>query len=479
MNNIMAINENEVAELRLLMENYLNEKKAQKQKDIIKKKLSEEEKYKQFEENEAKFDFVNWLDSASKRVKSLQFVTHAVKFIHPDAKSSMFFDNIKDCINSDSDDSLQYVSSHLALCDPNFKEDVVGNASSLDIYSFLSLEFNTKTIFQRMKTADVNLLRALPGTEEQKEQWINAFLDVEKPEKHAYTHTLAKQVYFPVKSNSKLDDTVYHLLSPLFPSSLAYILYKKISENKTIKIAEIKKIKEKKEKEEKGEVIEESPKRSYFEIYDLAMQNFGGANKQNISQLNIKFANGVYLLPSLPPIWKSKSLRKILNTENIFNVIERKKSFINICDTLIYFLVKNAKKDNFDIRQYRKDRVSDIIDVCFFHIERLQYELDSCWSDDAKCTLSKVQKSWLDPKKYLTKDNEYSLAEEDRRAISAKFAHCLNKNLNERFKKSSVPTIGDEEFCEWKKCFDEKLKENLKNLRNYLENQFAIQKQEE
>ncbi len=141
-------------------------------------------------------------------------VTHALKFIHTDAKGSSIY--AAAMVNSSDEENSHYVST--ASIPSSIKIDVVGNAAALDVASLLQLEQNGESLIAVIARGDSSALQPFAESENQLSEWMNGFQQVLIP-KELSSHTLAKQLYFPVGDNE------YHLLSPLFASSLVQELY--------------------------------------------------------------------------------------------------------------------------------------------------------------------------------------------------------------------------------------------------------------
>ncbi|MCV5473018.1 type I-F CRISPR-associated protein Csy1, partial [Escherichia coli] len=89
-------------------------------------------------------------------------------------------------------------------------------------------------------------------------------------------------------------DDGYHLLCPLFSSSLAQVMYEKLTAMRF---------------SEESKAIRDAHKAGKWHSQpdirfpNLAEMHYGGGNQQNISLLNIARVGRVWLLPSMPPTW--------------------------------------------------------------------------------------------------------------------------------------------------------------------------------
>jgi CRISPR-associated protein Csy1 len=410
----------EAAALKDLMENFLSDRLAGKLKNEAddKKKQSLIDSYQ----------LEAWLDNKSQRVKELTLVTHAVKYQNPYARGSSLY-----AVNEESND-LFWVST-AGLKNP--ANDVVGNAAALDVYKFLQLGLSDhgETILSRIFRNDPALRAALPASEEKKEMWFQEFSAIKKPKIPPTTDTLAKQLYFPI------GDGKYHLLAPLFPSALVQEVYLKVQTRFDDATKEARKAKKESRFHQNG----------YREYPNIAVQNFGGAKKQNISQLNTVRNGQAFLLPSLPPSWKSAAIRAPLGVESVFPKIFAGK-VKRLTHELKTFLVKmQDRESNAEMRQTRAELVGKIIDELLQYSSEIQ-GLPPGWSTKPECLLNQAQLFWLDPERADDKWQQQREATGWEGQISHEFANWLNATLQ-----TDHLRFGDDERLEWKKLLQKEL----------------------
>ncbi len=431
----------EAAALKELIHNFLQERLDKKLDDLKKEENKKKRDHhldveleklnNDFEEKKQSliesYKIEAWLDNKSLRIKELTLVTHAVKYQNSDAKGSSLYAAKRDT------DSF-WVST---ACLKHPANDVVGNAAALDVYKFLQLSLSDQdeTILSRIFRNDEALRAALPASDEKKERWFQAFCDIKSPKIPPTTHTLAKQIYFPV------GDHKYHLLAPLFPTSLVHAVYLKVKTRFDDATKEARKSKKEGKFHPHG----------YREYPNLAIQKFGGANKQNISQLNMVRNGQAFLLPSLPPTWHSLAVRPPLGVESVFPKIfaGKVKRFTN---ELKNFLVKvQDRESNADMRQTRAELVGKIIDELLRYSSEIQ-GLPSGWSTKPECLLNQAQAFWLDPERTDDEWQEQREATGWELQISHEFANWLNATLL-----TDHLRFGDEERLEWKKLLQKEL----------------------
>lgn len=169
----------------------------------------------------AKFEPVVWLNHASKRATQIQYATHALKFTHSDAKGSSIY-----ALGGDIAPTEQEKNTLLSQANTRApKKDVVGNAASLDLVKLLDVSDGEQALFDCIENNDISPFLGLSNDEEQAQAWLSGFQDM-LTIKEKSSHKLAKQVYFPVGDGS------YHLIAPLFSSSLNHECIKKVDYEK-------------------------------------------------------------------------------------------------------------------------------------------------------------------------------------------------------------------------------------------------------
>ncbi len=408
----------EATALKELIHNFLQEQLDKKLDDLKK------EEYKK----KLDYQLEVWLDAAAKRVAQITLVTHAIKYQNPDAKGSSLY-----AATEEPNGSL-WVSTATIKHPAN---DCVGNAAAMDVYKFLqlSLSVHEETILSKIFRNDAALRAALPASDEKKDRWFQEFSEIKNPKILPTTHTLAKQLYFPVA------DGKYHLLAPLFPTALVHEVYLKVRSQFDDSTKEARKAKKENKYYPHG----------YRDYPNLAVQHFGGTKPLNISYLNSKRKGHAFLLPSLPPTWHSLAVRPPLGVESVFPKIfaGKVKRFTHELKT---FLVKvKDRGSNAEIRQTRAELVGKIIDELLQYSSEVQ-SLPPGWSTKPECQLNQAQMFWLDPERTDDKWQQQRYATDWERQISHEFANWLNATLQ-----TDHLRFGDDERSEWKKLLQKEL----------------------
>ncbi len=318
----------------------------------------------------------NWIADAAKRVGQIQQATHAIKFTHPSADGS----SLSSTGNPAAGTAV--VGSH--VLGGAATADVVGNAAALDIYKFLRLTVNGRSLLDRAIGQDPALAEALSEDPALAAQWMAAFAGLPEPKGRPASHKLAKQVYWP------LSDGGYHLLAPLLSSPLAHVVHKRIGEDRFSDDA--------KAAREARRVGKPHPS-GYRDYPNLVIQSFGGSKPHNISQLNSERGGENYLLASVPPIWQSPAIRPPLKTESVFaRYFERRREVRRLSEALRDYLRRVADaRSNLRIRETRADLVTDLCGEVLHMAAELRTYLRPGWTAGTDCQLNLAEQCWLDP----------------------------------------------------------------------------------
>lgn len=389
-----------------------------------------------------------WLADAAKRVPQIQLASHTLKPIHPDARGTNLYVDQPICTDAN------VVGTH--TLQGQRTDDVVGNAAALDVFKFLKLQHKGQSMLTRLTCKDAAALHALSSDKQEATQWAQAFAGIVDGKGGAASHTLAKQLYFP------LPDEGYHLLAPLFPTALVHGLHTHLQEARFSDASKAART---------ARRAKEPYVHGYCDYPGLAVRNMGGSKPQNISQLNSERGGANYLLASVPPVWKDQGTQPPLRVASVFDKrggIGRDRTVYLIAKALRPFLESVADVDNnMHIRAKRAELVQAIIDRVLDMATELQC-LNGGWSADPACKLSWSQKQWLDAdaveaaqaahetKAAATGAADGALAAPEatewRDKVAEDFARWLNATLS-----TDKIRMSDAEFIEWKHTFLEVL----------------------
>lgn len=357
-----------------------------------------------------------WLDDAAKRARQITLVTHAPKFTHGDARGVG--------ARVEGQEGKGYLAT-ASLTAPAI--DVIGNAAALDVANLLLLDADGKRLVDLIQDGDASPLATFSNDKAQLESWCDG-LSQALAGGAVTTHTLAKQTYFPV-------DRGYHLLSPLFASSLCHALYQRIDQSRFGD--EAKAARDARRKNEFSEL-------TIVDFPHLAEQHFGGTKPQNVSLLNSKRYGRAYLLSCQPPAWQDR-LTAPESQEHFW--IRYEYRVAATLGELSRFLKSVEQADSNDaIKQRRAGLVDDLMGALLNYSAELR-TLPSGWSRALSEPMSEAFCRWLDP------IDGQRLSDEEANQIALEFGRRLNRRLQKR-----LAHIGDAELHIWRRLLARQLR---------------------
>lgn len=371
-----------------------------------------------------------WLADAARRVAEIQLASHTLKPLHPDARGTNVYLSEPFCPDA------ALVGTHVLGRDR--ADDVVGNSASLDVFKFLKLPAGDKTLLTRFLDDDPALVQAMSDDTPKAQSWAAAFAGIVDSKSAVASHTLAKQLYFP------LSDGSYHLLAPLFPTALVHRLHNMLQEDRFSEAAKAARAARREEKDYPH---------GYREYLNTVVQTFGGSNPQNISQLNAERGGANHLLASVPPVWQSQGIKPPLRMASVFAKVGpagRDTDLRYLTKVLRKFLGNVIDHNNMAIRAKRQELVHEIIDTVLAIAAQIQC-LPGGWSASGDCRLSASEKHWLDAGAAVDAPSETPM-DDWPNEVSERFGNWLNAALS-----TDKTLMGDAEFLEWKHQFKEAL----------------------
>ncbi|MBN9695315.1 MAG: type I-F CRISPR-associated protein Csy1 [Zoogloea sp.] len=374
-----------------------------------------------------------WLADAAKRVAQIQTVTHSLKPIHPEAKGTNLY-----CPPATMPARVE-VGSHVLGAD--FAGDVVGNAAALDVYKFLRIVVEGRPLLTWLQQADVDAVAALSDDAERAQAWAEAFCSVTEPFSGIpASHVLAKQLYWLVGDDPGVDED-FHLLAPLYASSLAHRVFQAINADRFGDPAKEAQQARREHRAHVG-VVRDYP--------ELAVQKFGGTKPQNISQLNSERGGSNYLLASLPPHWKGSEFSAPWFAESVFTRFGRSRDVWSVVTTLREFLQSDPPPGK-ETSIRRNGLIDSLIDALTVFARQFHTALPAGWTLDSRCSLPEDERLWLDPGRVAAR------AEEDEAfcskwfqmgwpaGIGRRFGNWLNRQLE-----GGDLLLGDVEARRWR-----------------------------
>lgn len=392
----------------------------------------------------AKYDYTAWLADAARRVGQIRAVTHVLKATHPDARGSN--------LHVAPGKLRQHVEIGSHVLGDDFAEDVVGNAAALDVFKFLKLEVDGRRLLDWMQIGDADLQGALHADAEIAREWMQAFASLVRSEANAVSHEMAKQVYWLVAGNPA-DDEHYHLLQPMFSSSLAHAVHADIQD---ARFGEDNKL------ARHAYRAKEPHDRSYRDYRHLVARKLGGTKPQNISQLNSERGGVNYLLASLPPTWRMDRPRKLLGLESAMDRLAYFPGVHRQIKQLADFLLANPPPTE-PTRATRRRMEQELGAQLSLFAAETRARFEPGWTRSPDCTLPQYEKLWLDPERTelpVRKDADHPEWERDDLAFKAAYtfgdwpdevAGIFASWVNGRLREAGLISVGDAEYRHWAK----------------------------
>jgi len=386
-----------------------------------------------------------------KKSHKISKATHVLKFTHTSSSAGSILYKGK------SEDSYLSTSSLKSLT-----LDFAHNDGALvSISRFLALELSAKSIFDLVLENDFCFLTFFRENKREMDNWQSVFSNLVQ-EKGIITTDKAKQLYFPLDSSKKyssLKDIPYHLIIPLFPSSLAqelnqFINYLKYSdEQKNIKKCQ-KPANEKSSKYHATQLIV---------VPNIGIQNYGGEYPRNVSMLNANRQGKSYLFSTQPPSWESQ-LKPPIHKKSLFDNFtsyQISEDVRYLRDFLLRF--KHLDLSYKDPKRYAHlvRWVESIIDEVFYYANSIQ-KLPASWSADTNIKLGIEYQYFLDP---YRNDDEFQArrtATDWQSIVCDDFAGWLNHKLAGK-EKQFTPKV--EHTRIWKKLFEPAIREDCEEIK--------------
>ena len=387
-------------------------------------------------ELQTQFAWRTWIDDAARRSAQIQCATHTLKPIHPDARGTSLYVAPQDL------PALDEVGSH--CLGSVYADDVVGNAAALDVFKFLKLAHEGRTLLQLACAQDADLAQALSTEPAEAHQWMAAFAALVQPRGAPATHGYAKQLYWRVEDDAH-NDASYHLIAPLFGSALAHTVWQTLQEHRFGDSAKAAR------QARKDGTDSETP---VYEYPHLAVRKMGGTKPQNISQLNSERGGNNPLLASLPPLWQTREQLPLSN-KRLMARFGYRPEVKHTLQKLRQFLESNPPA-NQDTRQRRDAMVFDLLDE-WLQLSATLRVMAPGWSQRPECQLSAAQKHWLDPEGLAQAALEASMqvpdVDDTLDAVAEDLEHWLHGHLRD-----TMP-LGEAELAHWRTLVRDELEQ--------------------
>lgn len=400
------------------------------------------EERQQLEDN---FKPENWLTNVARRAGQRQLITHAQKYTNQYIKCSSVFAPGGDCQPNDMPQGS--IISTASLSHPAM--DSSGNAAALDVDTFLELSYNGKSLTEYIHEQNAAPFQVFSTDETQLKTWMDGFSKIFTGNKPS-SNKRAKQIYFPLSSGG------YHLLSPIFPSSLVQAIHERIITSRFSDNA-----KSAKKAKREGFFHE----KTVINYVQTAVRTFGGTKPQNISRLNSVRRGKSYLLSCAPPTWQNQK-KPPLGVKTIFSYNHFGNRAWRESNSLRRFLEQQTDRNStMAVRSIRAEKIDQIIDLLIQYGAEIQsLQQYAGWSALTECKLSRPEQLWLDPHRTTT-DKNFSMEREKndwQEGVANQFAFWLNQRIG-----YGKLTPGDNEHREWQNLLMSKLGLLKKDLEEF------------
>ncbi|MDO9141718.1 MAG: type I-F CRISPR-associated protein Csy1, partial [Methylobacter sp.] len=325
-----------------------------------------------------KFQRNTWINNAAQKAGEVSIeMTHIAKLTHSSARASNFNALV---FSIQQPKTLLITAGFRGKLPTDFTSSSAGYLPFAELLQLTGNEIYTNP----------TILRPYAQNDEQLKDWQEQFSQAFN-EKNKYSHILAKQVYFPLTS-----ETEYHLLAPLVSSSLAQVIYDRIWEARR-KDTPVNKART--EKTFSSEVVRLFRKTAVLKATQT--------NHQNVSNLNGKRSGQLILLPAIPPQWQTQA-KPPIHLKVLFNkqLADQAREPLTELKNLLLAIKANKLSLNLQRKQLIRSHITDISDVVFDYVRQFQRLTEYAgWSRESH--LPAHQQFWLDP---LRPDEEFQTA---------------------------------------------------------------------
>ena len=381
------------------------------------------------QELDSKFSPRQWITENYEKAHYVIFATHVPKLTHSMIDSSAFYDRSKTTKGG-------YLSTS-SLKDKSI-DGVVNNAFA-PIHQFLTLKLNGQELKDEFLDSETNVLKSFAANDQEMQTWNRGFsasLTLEKPS----SHSLIKQVYFPVSPNK------YHLLNNVVSSSKAHALFQyvrnRIHDKEAVKLRD------------KGKFSDTT----YFQFPNRAEISVTASNHGNASQLNGTRGGRLTLFSCQPPVWQSSPRLPIYKTSFYYMLGRNVEQTVEyLCDFLLRFEQLELSIKDPERFKWLERWIEDVSDEIITSVKSVQ-ALPPGWSNVSGIKLKESHRILLD---CYREDEEFNLMRQRnnwQEVIVQDFADWLNNQLH---RKNNKFTPQRAHTSLWKKLFEANVREVL------------------
>lgn len=351
-----------------------------------------------------------WLATAASNIGDARIATHPIRMTHSSIKGASSIYAPPSSLPPRDEIGTHSANEH------SLTDFAIGNSPQVPACQLLSqCTYEGVALIEWLAAKDPDLVAALGyGNDSSVVASLSKALEsVANP----VSSPLAKQVYWLVGDEAQ-DDMQYHLLQPLFSSTLESALYGLLSTAKDTYF--------------KARGTQKRPPTfaDHATYPNAVCRNIGGANPQNVSPLNSVRHGDNYLLASLPPAaWRPPKGADLRKADSAFADRNGAFFFYGEVRTLIRELADFLKTDpdaNVDTRNKVGDLVQKIAEELATFGAEARGRHDPGWTRDDACRLPLCEQLWLDPERSELPprdDPEHPKWKDDDLAFSAAYKH--------------------------------------------------------
>lgn len=389
-----------------------------------------------------KYQLASILEKGGNCAANIVVATHVAKASHPDLKAKLVSNpNVR----FDTLPAHKEVGSHLLTTDGSLADttgDGAHNAAAYELYLLLDIDFEGKSLGAWLDAKDQDVALAFSPenvSDDEAKDLAARYASLLKEKSKLATDTRAKQLYWLVGEDPSNNNS-YHLLAPLYATSLAHAVYNVIQEDRFGEEGKLARQARRESKWHDG-VVRDYP--------DLAVQKLGGAHPRNVSQLNNDRRGNNYLLSCAPPTWTTPKRRAPWRFSSVFDRIYGVREEVQISARALLLFLKSDPPQNMHTKNKVDAYVDSLIDELVQMSNEYQHGLDAGWSRDARVELAEAEQLWLDPRRAAIKEEsefrEQWLWQDWPAEIGRRFGNWLNAQLD-----GHLP-VGDAEMRQWRK----------------------------
>lgn len=376
-----------------------------------------------------------WLASQLEgNISRFALTTHPPTFSDPSSKSVAI-----DACDQAVADPAPFVTSSSAA---RLEADTLCGSAALPLTSFLKVSAAGRRVIDAVQDDDWRVLAPFAASEHQAGQWVRKIAKAQN-ESRAIDPGLS-QVFFPV------GDGAYHLLVPLFPSSLYNHLHQRLVE---VRFGEANTQRRRNLRAGVGG----EPVRS---IPDTAALAPIGSQPQNVSQFNAARRGLVHLFSAAPPQAPEGITPPLQGRDAFWRMFSRIGGGNRRTGYLARFLKARHWQNNRELRGHRDEVVSELVsDLIQFAAQIQTLEGWEGWSRNSD--IPRFEQLWLDPGRSAL--DEGFRAERERMDWLNDLRDAFSGYLNRRLKgvDEYFEELGKPEAAHWGTIFEQFIRESV------------------